>query len=136
LSARVTDAEASDFPQARQLVRSDNRTTHKKDGQVQSATRHFVTSLTPEEAGPERLAGIVRAHWTSESRHWQRDACWGEDRCRLRSANAACALALLRTTLQGLLHWCGRPSLPEVFEDVSAHLPLGLQWLNQRRFQR
>lgn len=136
MSARLTDAEASDFPQARQLVRSDNLTTHKKDGQVQSATRHFVTSLTPEQAGPERLASIVRAHWTSESRHWQRDACWDEDRCRLRSANAACALALLRTTLQGLLHWCGRGSLPEVFEDVSAHLPLGLQWLNQRRFQR
>jgi predicted transposase YbfD/YdcC len=136
LSARVTDAEASDFPHARQLVRSDNRTTRKKDGEVQSATRHFVASLTPEQANPERLTGIVRAHWMSESRHWQRDACWNEDACRLRSANAACALALLRTTLQGLLHRCGRPSLPAVFEDVSAHLPLGLQWLNQRRFQR
>lgn len=136
MSARATDGEASDFPHARQLVRSDNRTTRKKDGQVQSATRHFVASLTSEQAGPERLAGIVRDHWTSESRHWQRDACWEEDACRLRSANAACALGLLRVALQGLLHRCGRTSLPEVFEDVSAHLPLGLQWLNQRRFQR
>lgn len=136
MSARVTDAQASDFPHAPQLVRSDNRTTRKKDGQVQSATRHFVTSLTREQAGPERLAGAVRAHWTSESRHWQRDACWGQDRRRLRSANAACALGLLRGALQGLLHRCGRASLPEGFEEVSVHLPLGLQWLNQRRFQR
>lgn len=135
MSARVTDGEASDFPQARQLVRSDNTTTHKKDGKVERATRHFVTSLTSEQAGLERLAGIVRAHWTSESRHWQRDACWDEDACRLRRANAACALGLLRATLQGLLRRCGRGSLPEVFEDVSAHLPLGLQWLNQRRFR-
>lgn len=79
---------------------------------------------------------MIRGHWTSESRHWQRDACWGEDRCRLRSANAACALALLRTTLQSLVRWAGRERLPEVFEDVSAHLPLGLNWLHRRRFKQ
>lgn len=136
MSACVTDAEASDFPGARQLVRSDNIITRKKDGREQRATRHFITSFTPEEAGPARLAGIVRAHWTSESGHWQRDACWDEDACRLRSAHAACALGLMRVALQGLLRRCGRESLPEAFEEVSAHLPLGLQWLNRRRFHR
>lgn len=95
-----------------------------------------MTSLTAAQAGPARLAGMIRGHWTSESRHWQRDACWGEDRCRLRSANAACALALLRTTLQSLVRWAGRERLPEVFEDVSAHLPLGLNWLHRRRFKQ
>ncbi len=132
----MTDGEASDFPQARQLIQARNQTTRKKDGQQEKATRHFVTSLTAAAAGPARLAEIIRGHWTSESRHWQRDACWGEDRCRLRDAHAACALGLLRTTLQSLLRWAGRASLPEVFEDVSAHLPLGLNWLNRRRFKR
>jgi predicted transposase YbfD/YdcC len=136
LSAVATDAEAADFPHARQLLQARNQTTRKKDGHEEQATRHFITSLSAKEAGAERLAGIIRAHWTSESRHWQRDACWGEDRCRLRSPNAACALALIRTTLQSVVRWAGRQSLPEVFEDVAADLSLGLNWLQQPRFHR
>jgi predicted transposase YbfD/YdcC len=127
-----TDAQATDFPEARQLIKVRNCTTHKKTGKSEEATRHFISSLSRSEAGPERLAQSIRLHWSSESRHWQRDACWGEDRCRLRSANAACALALIRTSLQSLVHRVGRNSLPAVFEDVSDDLALGLAWLKQR----
>ena len=127
-----TDAQATDFPEARQLVKVRNCTTHKRTGKTEEATRHFITSLSPAEAGPQRLHQSIRSHWSSESRHWQRDACWGEDRCRLRSANAACALALIRTSLQSLVHWAGRSSLPTVFEDVADNLVLGLAWLKQR----
>ena len=95
----ATDAQATDFPEARQLVKVRNSTTHKKTGKTEEATRHFISSLSCNEAGAQRLAQSIRLHWSSESRHWQRDACWGEDRCRLRSANAACALALIRTSL-------------------------------------
>ena len=129
----ATDAQATDFPEARQLIKVRNGTTHKKSGRTEEATRHFISSLGREEAGPERLAQSIRGHWSSESAHWQRDACWGEDRCRLRSANAACALALIRTTLQALVRRVGRRSLPTVFEDVADDLALGLGWLKQRR---
>lgn len=131
----VTDAEATDFPEARQLVKVRNQTAHKKTGKTEDATRHFVTSLSPAQAKPRQLHRIIRSHWSCESRHWQRDACWGEDRCRLRNPNAACALALIRTTLQSLLRWAGRQRLPAVFEDVAADPALGLAWLNQRHFR-
>lgn len=136
MSRVATDAEATDFPEARQLVKVRNRTVHKKDGRNEDATRHFVTSLSAREAGEGRLHRTIRAHWGCESRHWQRDACWREDQCLLRNRNAACALALIRTTLQALLRKVGRPSLPAVFEDVANHRALGLAWLNQRHFRR
>jgi predicted transposase YbfD/YdcC len=136
LSATETDAQATDFPEARQLVKVRNRTTHKKSGKTDDATRHFITSLSSAEADAHRLQRAIRAHWGCESRHWQRDACWGEDRCRLRSPNAACALALLRTSLQSLVRWVGREGLPALFEDVAHDLSLGLDWLHQRRFHR
>ena len=128
----MTDAEATDFPEARQLVKVRNTTTHKKTGKAEEATRYFISSHNPAEAGPPRLHRIIRAHWSSESRHWQRDACWGEDRCRLRNANAACALALIRTSLQTLVRRVGRTSLPVVFEEIAHDLSIGLGWLNQR----
>jgi predicted transposase YbfD/YdcC len=78
------------------------------------------------------MAQSIRWHWSSESAHWQRDACWGEDRCRLRNANAACALALIRTTLQALVRRASRRSLPSVFEEVSHNLGAGLGLLKQR----
>lgn len=132
MSVLPTDAQAVDFPEARQLIKVRNCTTHKKTGKTEEATRHFITSLSANEAGPQRLAQSIRGHWSSESRHWQRDVCWGEDGCRLRSPNAACALALIRTTLQTLVRRAGRSSLPTVFEDVSDDLALGLGWLKQR----
>jgi predicted transposase YbfD/YdcC len=127
-----TDAQATDFPEARQVIKVRNCTTHKKSGKTEEATRHFISSLSSGEAGAQRLAQSIRSHWSSESRHWQRDACWGEDRCRLRSANAACALALIRTTLQSLVRRTGRTSLPAAFEDVADDLSLAIGWLKQR----
>ena len=128
----ATDAQAADFPEARQLIKVRNATTHKQSGQTEEATRHFISSLGGNEAGAERLAQSIRWHWSSESRHWQRDVCWGEDGCRLRSANAACALALIRTSLQTLVRRAGRHNLPSVFEDVADDLSLGLAWLKNR----
>jgi predicted transposase YbfD/YdcC len=136
LSAVATDAQATDFPEARQLIKIRNSTTHKKSGKTEEATRHFISSIGLKEGVPESMAQSIRWHWSSESAHWQRDACWGEDRCRLRSANAACALALIRTTLQALVHRVGRPSLPCAFEDVADNLALGLGWLKQRHLHR
>lgn len=132
----MTDAQATGFPEARQLIKVRNCTTHKKSGKTEEATRHFISSLGLKEAGPERMGRSIRCHWSSESAHWQRDACWGEDRCRLRSANSACALALIRTTLQALVRRVGRRSLPSTFEDVSDNLALGLGWLKQRHLHR
>lgn len=97
--------------------------------------RHFVSNLAEAEAGPERLAAIIRSHWSCETRHWERDVQWREDKCLIRNPNAACALALIRTGLQALLRRTVKEPLPVIFENVAHHLELGLTWLKQRNFR-
>jgi hypothetical protein len=136
-----TDPQSADFPEAKQLLKSTNDTTHKnpsaqknkKKPQDEELTRHFISSWDEQRQSAQAMAQMIQSHWCCESRHWQRDACWGEDRCLLRSPNAACALALIRATLQSLVRWAGRESLPTIFEDVAHDLSLGLGWLKSRR---
>ena len=82
------------------------------------------------------MAQMIQSRWCCESRYWQRDACWREDKCLLRKANGACALALLRATLQSLVRWVGGPSLPTDFEEVAHDLSLGVGWLKQHKLHR
>lgn len=150
LSRVSLDPQSAVFPDGRQFLRSRNQTESKKtsavpppdapatgatSGPTEDLTRVFISSLDPGQASPEEMAQKIRAHWSCESGHWQRDALWREDACLLRNANAACALALLRTALQTLLHRAGRSSLPKVFEDVAHNPSLGLDWLLTRHLE-
>jgi len=142
LSRVSTDPQSADFPEARQLLRSRNDTTYKKApkdaGQAadEHLTRYFISSWEEDQKNPQSMAQLIQSHWCCESRHWQRDACWREDKCQLRNANGACALALIRATLQSLVRWVGGQSLPTVFEEVAHDLSLGLGWLKQRNLHR
>lgn len=137
-----TDPQSADFPEAKQFLKSRNRTTMKKRSAEappeaeEKLVRHFVASWELKAKSDQAMAEMIQAHWCCESRHWQRDACWREDKCLLRSPNAACALALLRATLQSLVRWAGRQSLPAVFEDIAHDLSLGLGWLKDRHLDR
>lgn len=138
LSRVSTDPQSADFPETKQFLKSRNRTTVKKRSAEpnheaeENLVRHFVASWELKDKSDQAMAEMIRAHWCCESRHWQRDACWREDKCLLRKANAACALALIRATLQSLVRWVRRESLPAVFEDVAHDLSLGLGWLKSR----
>jgi hypothetical protein len=142
LSRVSVDPQSTDFPEAKQLLRSHNDTTLGKVSTVpeptpdEHLTRYFVSSCDTTQRSPKSMARAIRSHWSCESRHWQRDACWREDKCLLRNPNGACALALIRSTLQSLVIWVGRDSLPKVFEDVAHDLSLGLGWLKQRQLHR
>lgn len=129
------EPDALPFPGARQVFDTHNTTTYKKDGRTTQHTRLFLSSLTVEQAGPERLARLARGQWSVENpNHWRRDALWGEDRCRLRCPNAACALALLRTALLRPVLRCGGGTVPEVFERVAARPSHGLNLLSRKSF--
>ena len=135
MSRAAVEPDALPFPGARQVFDTRNTTTFKKDGPTTHHTRYFVVSLTNAEAGDARLAALARGQWSVENpNHWRRDALWGEDRCRLRNPNAACALALLRTTLLRVVLRCGWGTTREVFERVAAHPSLGLYLLAKRAF--
>ena len=59
---------------------------------VSTEVAYVVTSLSPAEAGPDRLLALVRAHWGIENRlHHVRDVSMDEDRCRVRAGGRALA---------------------------------------------
>jgi predicted transposase YbfD/YdcC len=110
--------------------------TRKSTGKTEKLLRHYITSRERGRVTARELGAQVRGHWTVENpNHWRRDALWGEDRCRIRDANSACALALLRTTLISLIKWNHRNNFVEVFEDVANDLSLGLDWLAKSKFR-
>jgi predicted transposase YbfD/YdcC len=86
---------------AAQLVRLDRKVDEVRRGQVIKHTEEIayqVTSLWPEEAGPERLLDLVRGQWNIENgQHYRRDRTQDEDRCTVRETNSARLLSLFRS---------------------------------------
>ena len=130
----TTAARANDVKEAKKASpKAKSKAKALKKDEV--LVRHFVSNLAEAEADRERLAAIIRSHWSCETRHWERDVQWREDKCLIRSPNAACALALIRTGLQALLRRKIKEPLPVIFENVAHHLELALTWLKQRNFR-
>ena len=97
--------------------------------------RYFISSLAKEEASEQRMAAIIRSHWSCETRHWEHDTQWREDKCLFRDPNPACALALIRTGLQTLLTRTVKEPLPVILETSSDDLDVAPTWLKQRNFR-
>ena len=101
------------WPGAAQVARIER--TREIGGKASTETTYIVTSLTPAEAGPERLLELSRNHWAIENRlHYVRDVTFGEDRCRVRSG--ARALAAIRNLVLHLIRSRGMP-VPEAREN-------------------
>jgi predicted transposase YbfD/YdcC len=102
-----------DWPGAAQAVRIE-RHRHVK-GRTSVEIAYLITSLTTEEAGPERLLELNRAHWAIENKlHHVRDVTLNEDRCRVRTG--ARSLATLRNTILFLIRKRGL-AIPEAREN-------------------
>jgi len=70
-----------------------------KGAEESTETVYAITSLTAEEAGPERLLRLSREHWGIEnSLHYVRDVTCREDQGRTNAGNAPQVLAALRNT--------------------------------------
>jgi predicted transposase YbfD/YdcC len=62
---------------------------------------YFLCSF---KADVQRLAALVRGHWSVENRcHWVLDVTFGEDHCQVRDRNAAHNLTILREMVINLL---------------------------------
>jgi predicted transposase YbfD/YdcC len=87
-----------------------------RDGRHSFETVYGITSLTREEAGPERLLGLVRGHWAIENRsHWVRDVAWQEDAGRAYMDSTAEVMAAARTAILSAFRLAG-------VKNVSAQL--------------
>lgn len=87
------------------------RTTHPLKCTQQIV--YGITSLTPAQADPIRLLGLLRTHWHIENRsHYRRDVTLEEDASQVRTAGAPLALAALNGTVLALMDWLQVPNVP------------------------
>lgn len=95
-----------DWPGVAQVARRYSRCVHVKTGVVTTETSYAVTSLPPQEVGPEQLAQLWRGHWTIENRVFHvRDVTMAEDLCQVHAGESARALAALRGAILSLLRF-------------------------------
>ena len=95
----LVDAGA-DWPGLRTLV--CQQTTRWVDGQAQTSTRYFLSSL--EGAGAAALAGYIRRHWGIENhQHRHLDVTFAEDACQCRRDHAPRNLSTMRKLALTLL---------------------------------
>ena len=79
--------------------------TTKKTGKTSVEVVYIITTLSREQACPQRLLELVRGHWSIENgSHYVRDVTFLEDRSRLRTGNAPQILAALRNLAITLIH--------------------------------
>ena len=83
------------FPGVRFVAQVRRQGEFKKDGgQRKPETVYLLTSLSAEQATPERLLELNRGYWGIENRvHWVRDVAMGEDRSRIRKGELPRLLA-------------------------------------------
>lgn len=110
------------WPGAEQVFRIERHFVRLGDGKVMQETSYGVTSLTKEEANPDRLLRVGRAHWGIENGlHYRRDETLHEDRCRLKGQGAH-AMAILNNLVLGLLRRQGFPYVPDARRYYAANL--------------
>ena len=84
-----------------QIIRIHRHVQEVRQGRIIKESDEVVFAVTtywPEEAGPERLLGLARDHWSIENgQHYRRDRTQDEDRCPVRETTTARNLSLFRS---------------------------------------
>jgi predicted transposase YbfD/YdcC len=128
---QVLPAPEHIFPHARQAFLVE-RYVYDLGGTLTSAVAALgLTALSAEQAGPERLAHLVRGHWSIEAHHYIRDVTYDEDRSQLRTGSAPQILAGLRNLAIGALRTAGRTNIASSLRWVSRHPTRVLSILGQ-----
>jgi predicted transposase YbfD/YdcC len=101
-----------DWPGLVQVFQLERHVTMKARQVQRDDGVYGGTSLSPEQAGPERLLGVVRAHWQIEHKvHGVRDVTFAEARSHVRCGSIPQVMAAFRNTTLGLMPWAGAPTI-------------------------
>jgi predicted transposase YbfD/YdcC len=112
LTASTALVGYNDWPGLAQVFQLERHVTLKASRAQRDEVVYGVTSLRPEQAGPERLLGLVRQHWQIENQlHWVRDVTFDEDRSQVRGGCIPQVMAAFRNTAIGLMHWAGETNI-------------------------
>jgi predicted transposase YbfD/YdcC len=101
-----------EWPGRAQVFVLERRTTCKQTRRQRQEKVYGITSLTAEQASPQRLLELCRGHWGIENRsHWVRDVTFDEDRSTVRSGSLPQIMAALRNTVIGLMRLAGKTNI-------------------------
>jgi predicted transposase YbfD/YdcC len=119
-----------DWPGVAQVAQLTRTVTVSKTAEMTTEVVYLITTLTKEQASPERLLELVRGHWGIENRsHYVRDVTFQEDRSRLRTGNAPQILAALRNLVISLIHRHGSSQIASTRRSLSSHPERACAWL-------
>lgn len=96
------------WPHVAQVFKLERRFTYLATGKVHHEIQYGLTSLTAQEAPPQRLLEIVRSEWGIENGlHYRRDVTFREDQTRMTHKPLARAMATLNNLVVSLLNLQG-----------------------------
>jgi predicted transposase YbfD/YdcC len=96
------------FPHAAQIIQVTRKVRDLHTRRWRTVTVYAVTSLSHQQAGPARLADLLRGHWAIENGlHWIRDVTFGEDASQIRTGTGPQVMACLRNLVIGALSRAG-----------------------------
>lgn len=110
----------SDWPHLAQVCRLERAIT--RQGKTTREVAYAVTSLSPQQASPQRLLTLWRGHWGIENRlHWVWDVTFDEDRSPICTGAAPQIMAALRNTVISMLRLAGSTNIAATLRRHAAH---------------
>lgn len=117
----VAPADGVEFPGAAQVFRIRRDTFDHEGTRLSKEVVHGVTSLNSDQAGPAKIADLVRRHWAIENRsHWVRDVVYAEDDQHAYAGTGAHTMATLRNLALGLLRLAGITQIRRTLQRIAA----------------
>ena len=127
-----TSTEINDyvhFPYCRQVACIERHSEKLTSGKTRLETTYLITSLSQNDASPERLLALNRGHWAIENRsYYVRDVTFDEDRSQIRSHSGPRLMATLRNFAVSILRLVGHSNIAKAIRHLAAkpHVALGL----------
>ena len=96
------------WPYLGQVFKLERRVTTLATGEVNTEIQYGLTSLTRQEADPEKVLRIVRSEWGIENGlHYRRDVTFQEDQTRMTDKRMGRAMAIINNLVVSLLNHQG-----------------------------
>jgi len=109
----------TEFPHVAQAMRVYRHFTEIKTGNTSEEISCYITSISREKAGDERLLELIRGHWSIEnSSHYVRDVTFGEDRSQIRTGAAPRVFATMRNLAIAILRLNGVKNIAKELRNL------------------
>jgi predicted transposase YbfD/YdcC len=121
-----------DFPHLGQVFLIEREVVHKKSGKTTTETALGITSRPPEQATPQQILKINRAHWHIENRcHYVIDWNFDEDRSRIRKGHGPENVSRLRRFAVGVIQFIsdGKISVTQKMQQMNRNTRLVFDYL-------